>query len=558
MKRWVLENKLRSVAAAGVLASGVLAGGAATIGAGATPASASSPVVLTMESTPENSITQGFNPYSTTSAGEQLGATSMIYEPLIQFDLAKAGVYYPWLATSFKWSNGGKSITFAIRQGVKWSNGSPLTPADVAFSYNLVKQYPDINTGGLAITSVATSGDNVTVNFATPQYTNLQSIANVYIVPQAIWSTVGDPGKYIDPNPVGSGPYTLGTFTPQGFTLVKNPNYWQESKIKIGTLDFPAYASNTNAEAALFSGQAQWEGNFITGLKQLYSSKSKYHQAWFAPLNTNSLMPNLNTWPTNQLAVRQAVSLAIDRNAISAEGESGLEPAATNASGLVLPTFNKYMTPALAKFKLSDTPNVAAAKAVLVKAGWTMGKNGYFEKGGKTLAFTIKDPASYTDYAADDAIVAQDLKKAGIDATFDGQAVTAWGNDVASGNFQMIMHWSSQGITPYQQYEGWLDDALATKAASGDYERLHSPVVEAELKKLAAAETLPEQVAALAPLEKFVATQLPVIPTVYGAAFDEYNSTNIVGWPSPSNPYESGQPDAPTNEVVVLHLSPRS
>lgn len=555
MKRWLLENKLRSAVAAGLLTSGLLAGGVATIGAPA--ASASGPVVLTMESTPENSITQGFNPYSTTSAGEQLGATSMIYEPLVQFDLAKAGTYYPWLATAFAWSNGGRSITFTIRRGVTWSNGSLLTPADVAFSYNLVKENPDINTGGLAISSVTTSGERVTVNFATPQYTNLQSIAGVYIVPQSIWSSVGDPGKYVDPTPVGTGPYMLGTFTPEGFTLVRNPRYWQPGKVRIGTLDFPAYASNTNAESALFSGQAQWEGNFITGLKQLFLGKSRYHRAWFAPLNTNSLEPNLNRWPTNQLAVRRAVSLAIDRTAIGAEGESGLEPPAKNASGLVLPTFDKYMTAALAKYSLNQTPEIAAAKAVLEQAGWKMGKDGYFAKNGKTLAFAIKDPSSYTDYAADDAIVAQDLRKAGIDATFQGQAVTAWANDVADGNFQMIMHWSNQGITPYQQYEGWLDDALATKAASGDYERLRSPAIEAELKKLAAASTLAQQVAALAPIERFVSTQLPIIPTVYGAAFDEYNSTSIVGWPTPSNPYESGQPAAPTNEVVVLHLAPR-
>lgn len=556
MNRWLMEHKLRSVVAAGLLSSGLLAGGLATVGS--TPAAAAGPTVLTMESTPENTVTQSFNPYSTTSSAEQLGATSMIYEPLIQFDLAKAGVYYPWLATSFAWSNGGRTITFAIRQGVKWSDGSPLTPADVAFSYNLVKQYPDINTGGLPITSVSTSGDNVTVNFSSPQYTNLQGIGNVYIVPQAIWSTVGDPGKYVDPNPVGSGPYKLGTFTPQGITLVKNPLYWQASHVKIDELDYPAYASNTNAEAALFSGQAQWEGNFITGLKQLFTNKSPYHQVWFAPLNTNTLEPNLNRWPTNQLAVRQAVSLAIDRTAIGAQGESGLEPPAQNASGIVLPTFDKYLTPSLAKYKLNLTPEIGAAKAVLEKAGWTMGKDGYFAKGGKTLAFTIADPSSYTDYAADDAIVAQDLRRAGIDATFVGQSVTGWANDVASGNFDMIMHWSNQGITPYQQYEGWLDDALATKAASGDYERLHSPAMEADLKKLAAAATLPAQIAALAPIEKFVATDLPVIPTVYGAAFDEYNSTNIVGWPTPSNPYESGQPAAPTNEVVVLHLSPRA
>ena len=49
-------------------------------------------------------------------------------------------MHYPWLATTYNWSNGGKTITFTIRQGVKWNNGTPFTPADVAFTYNLVKK----------------------------------------------------------------------------------------------------------------------------------------------------------------------------------------------------------------------------------------------------------------------------------------------------------------------------------------------------------------------------------------------------------------------------------
>ena len=64
------------------------------------------------------------------------------------------------------------------------------------------------------------------------------------------------------------------------------------------------------------------------------------------------------------------------------------------------------------------------------------------------------------------------------------------------------------------------------------------------------------QLKALAPIEQFVASQLPVIPTVYGAAFDEYNTSNFTGWPTPTNAYESGSPNTPTNEVVVLHLKP--
>ena len=70
----------------------------------------------------------------------QAGADSLIYEPLMDFNLANpAAKPYYMLATAYKWGNGGKSITFTIRQGVKFSDGSAMTPADVAFSFNLLK-----------------------------------------------------------------------------------------------------------------------------------------------------------------------------------------------------------------------------------------------------------------------------------------------------------------------------------------------------------------------------------------------------------------------------------
>lgn len=559
MKDWFTHRKAGAVLAAGLMSTGAIAGTLAAAGgpAGASTKHAANNVVLTMESSPTNTLTKDFNPFSTTSAAYLVAGTSFIYEPLLQFDAAKAGVIYPWLATGYKYTNGGRAITFTIRQGVKWSDGSPLTPADVAFSYNLVKKNASIDQWGLTIGSVSTAGDTVTLHFATPQYTNLQQIASVYIVPQAIWSKVGNPSTYTDPTPVGTGPYTLGSFTPQGFTMVKNPHYWQAGKVKVATLDFPAYATNTNAEEALFNGSLDWAGNFIPNLKKNFLSKSKFNTAWEAPLNTVTLEPNLNRFPFNDLAVRKAISLAVNRQQISQTGEAGLEPPATNASGITLPVFNAYLSGAVAGAKLAPTPQVAAAKKVLKADGWKMGANGYFQKNGKTLAFSIEDPSSYSDYAADGAIIAQNLKAAGMDVTFDGVSVTAWSNDVADGHFDSVIHWSNTGTNPWAMFNGWLNSSLATSPAQGDYEHLKNPTINAQLSKVAQAPTLAAEKAALAPIEKYMATNLPLIPLVYGVAWSEVNGQKIMGWPTPQNPYESAQPATPTNEVVVLHLKPR-
>ncbi|HEX4061677.1 MAG TPA: ABC transporter substrate-binding protein [Streptosporangiaceae bacterium] len=552
-------------ASAGVIAIGIGACSSSGSNSGSSGSGAGSSQTLVMESSPESTITQAFNPYLPTDAAYQMGADGLIYEPLIQFDLVAPPKYYPWLATGYTWSNGGKSITFAIRPNVKWNNGSALTPADVAFTFNLMKANASINSGGLNISSVSTSGQNVTVNFPTPQYTNLEEIAGVAVVPQSIWSKAGNPGTYADTSPVGSGPYMLGSFTPQGFTLVKNPHYWQASKVKVAKIYFPVYSSNTSALSALFSGQIAWTGNFIPGLQKQFVDKSpSYHHYWEAPGGTNSLMPNLNTWPTNQLPVRKAISLALNRSVMASEGEAGLEAPVTNTTGLTMPTFQAWGAP-VSSMTMSPTANAAAAEQVLEAAGYTKGSNGFFQKGGKTVSLSITDPSAYTDYAEDDAIAAQELKAAGIDATFQGQAVSAWSTDIADGDFQLTLHWCNSGITPYNMYNGWLNSSLASgKSATGDYERLKNPAINADLATLATANTVAQQTSALVPIEKYVAANLPIIPTTTASDWFEYNSQNFTGWPTQQDPYESGQPSGSNNgpgtgsdEVVALHLTPR-
>ena len=206
-----------------------------------------------------------------------------------------------------------------------------------------------------------------------------------------------------------------------------------------------------------------------------------------------------------------------------------------------------------------------AAEQVLTKAGFTKGSNGFFQKNGQTVALTIVDPAAYTDYAEVDSLVAQQLRAAGIDATFQGLSVDAWNTDVASGDFQLTSHWSNGGLTPYNMYDGWLDSSLATgNTATGDYERLNNPTINAQLATLAAAGTTAAQTQALVPIEQYVANNLPIIPTTTASQWYEWNSQNYTGWPTQQNPYETGQPSGSNNggstgtdEVVILHLRPR-
>src|SRR5437764_8396568 len=156
ISRFLGHRKLAAVTAAALLAAGAGACSSSSSTGSSNSNSSSASGTLIMESSPESTITQAFNPFVPTQAIFGMGADGLIYEPLLQFNIAAPPKYYPWLATAYKWSNGGKSVSFTIRQGVKFSNGTPMTPADVAFTYNLVKANKAINLAGLAISGVST------------------------------------------------------------------------------------------------------------------------------------------------------------------------------------------------------------------------------------------------------------------------------------------------------------------------------------------------------------------------------------------------------------------
>src|SRR6476646_4449318 len=115
-------------------------------------------------------------------------------------------------------------------------------------------------------------------------------------------------------------------------------------------------------------------------------------------------------------------------------------------------------------------------------------------------------------------------------------------------------------------YDGWLDSALSSgTTATGNYERLKDPAVDQMLAKLDGADATADQTAALEPIAKFVAPNLPIIPTTTSSQWFQYNSQNYVGWPTPDNPYETGQPSGTNNgpgsgtdEVGLSHLRPRA
>jgi peptide/nickel transport system substrate-binding protein len=495
-----------------------------------------------------------------TTAGPNGQAIYLIYEPLLQFDTAST-VVYPWLATSYSWSAAGKTLTFELRQGVKWSNGTPFTSADVVYTFDALKKEPALNETGVTFGSVTANGPyKVTLTFPSPQYVNLYYIAQTLIVPAQIWSKIPD-GKlatYADTDPIGTGPYLVKSISLPTVTMTRNVNYWG-GEAKVPTIYITGYKSNTADEDGLLSGSVEWNGSTIIDVQRIYVDKdSSTNHTSAVPSGVISLEPNLTVYPLGMLDVRKAISLAISRSLVSSEGESGASPPVENQAAVILPIDKADLDPSLAQPYPS---NVAEAKSLLSAAGLTKNSGGQLiGKGGKPIDLTILDPSSYTDYITDAQVIASELKPLGFNVTVVSDSVGAWGSAIGDGDFDMAVRYSVGGPEAYFDYDGWLDSSLSAPIgheADEDFERYSSVATQT---LLADARNYPptstQGIHALYGLEEVIANDLPVIPLVYNEEHGNYSTQSYVGWPSSSDQYAAATTQNPSFEIVVLHLRP--
>src|SRR6266700_3741584 len=91
--------------------------------------------VLTLDNESGGTWACDFNPFNLSDISFSVGN---IYEPLVFVNALQNSKTTPWLATSWSWGDGDKQLTFTIRNGVKFSNGTPLMAADVVYTFNLL------------------------------------------------------------------------------------------------------------------------------------------------------------------------------------------------------------------------------------------------------------------------------------------------------------------------------------------------------------------------------------------------------------------------------------
>ena len=557
---------MRRLPITGLLAVAALLA-AACSGSGTSSMASSGPRgVLTIDNETGGTWTCNFSPFSPFNISLSLGT---VYEPLVFVNTLQNAKVSPWLATSWAWSNGNKTLTFTIRKGVKFTNGDPLTPADVVYTFNLLKAHRimDINSVWSALSSVAQSGsDQVVMTFKAAGVPYFYYIADkIGIVDQKVWSKIAKPAMYPDNNPVGTGAFKVSakTCTPQNIKYTANAHYWQPGLPKVGTVNYPAFLSNDTDNTYLANGQAQWGSQFIPNIQKFYLSKNPDCHYWFPPVANVSIFINLTNPILKNAAVRQAMAYAIDRPRASLIGEYGYEPG-SNQSGIVTPTFSGWVdAPQAASYGNNYAYNPQKAISILEQAGFKRGSDGIFQTpSGKPLSFTILNNGSYSDWEAAVYVIQQDLKAVGIQVTADNEASPAWSDDLYAGRFQLGYGSETGGPSPYYELRQWLYSAnsapIGTYAGS-NFERYRNPQTDALINQYAATNDPAQQHSIVNKLENVMLSQVPVIPVTELVDWFQYDTGSFSGWPTPGNPY--AQPAAynyPDWGQTMLHLRPKS
>ncbi|MGN6792561.1 MAG: ABC transporter substrate-binding protein [Streptosporangiaceae bacterium] len=503
--------------------------------------------------------TCGFSPFNPSVSGLSFGP---VYEPLIFVNALKSGQTTPWLATSYKWSNGNKTLTFAIRKGVKFSDGSPMSAADVAFTYNMLKQNKalDLNSIWSVLSSVTQQGDNVVMQFKSPAVPYFYYIADqVGIVPMKIWSKLPNPVNFADKDPIGTGAYTVKC-SPQLITYTASKHYYQPGEPHIATVLYPSYTSNDPANLDLATGKAQWGGQFIPSIGKFYTSKSPSYHYWFPPVSNVSIFINLKDPVLSDVKVRQAMAYAIDRNKVSTVGEYGYEPA-SNQTGIVTPTFTSWMDKS-ASAKYGDySYNPQKAVSILTADGYKKDSSGLMAKNGKELSFSIVNVGGYSDWVASVQVIQQNLQKVGIKLTPINLAGTDYSNRVQKGQFQLAYDSSgSSGPSPFYELRGLLygpNTAPIGQLASTNYERYSSAATDALINSYGSTTDPAQQHAIVSKLQQVMLSEVPLIPITESVDWFQYDTSKFSGWVTQQDPYAQPAPySTPDWGIQLLHLKP--
>jgi len=372
-----------------------------------------------------------------------------IFDSLATADVT--GVPKPWLAKSWETSADGLTWTFHLQENAKFTDGTPLTSADVKFTFD----YDITGPGAAALGSTVNYVDNVaapdpatvviTLKSQRPSFLNdIGGVASFAVVPEHIWSTVTDPAKFQGPTAlIGSGPYKLQSYDlpSNSYDFVANDDFYLGKPVVKEIQIVPVADPLLALAAGDIDAASTGNGDFVPPAQ--FDALSKQFKVLTAQGEWNpALFFNINKgYPYSEKAFRQGVVYALDRNDMLQRLVNGKGvPGPAGALGPANPFLSKNLPP----YNFDKTKAGALFDSIDLKD-----RNGDGMR-DKPDGSAFKIPLSVsTEDAAESQLVKEYLRAAGLDVevnTVDQATSDARG---ASGDYEMaIQHFGGLSGDP--------------------------------------------------------------------------------------------------------------
>ncbi len=343
----------------------------------------------------------------------------------------------PDLAESWEFSDDGLTLTFHLREGVKWHDGVDFTSADVKWTYDTIIAESWNRSSSLeSVESIECPDDNTVVfHLKSADITIIPKLGwyGLFILPQHLYEGQ-DPAtcEAATTNPVGTGPFKFESYeTGVGVTLVKNEDFWGDEP-NPDELIFAIYTDQDTLYQAFLNGEVDVMGTSLpsANVGEL-DNDDNYRVFTQLAQNRTYITFNFDDPDFSKVEVRRAVELAVDRQGIF----DRVGGAGAVAEYYVSPLQTDYLDE---NYKIPDR-NVEEARALLESAGYTADADGYY-------IHTTMDVFESGNFANIAQIVKANLAEAGIDITINMMEMSAWTEKVQQNkNFSVSMLAGYQG-----------------------------------------------------------------------------------------------------------------
>jgi peptide/nickel transport system substrate-binding protein len=510
--RLASRGRARRALVAGAALGGLVGPGMVVVGTSPPAAAASSKVnphgVLTYGFDLNNEFSNNFDPGDPQSNDCSYTVLANIYQSMTvpgNFQVT-GGVAQSWTV-----SNNSSLITFHLRPGMVFSNGQPVTAADVKASMEHIAKSP-LRSSLTAIASIATPNPEtvvVTLNRPTAgDFLWAMSYLDGSVMPASLATGDGLHDAAVL-HPIGAGPFMLKSYS-QGASidLVKNPRYWNSKAYPLGGVDFVQLTNGPQAVTALTSGAVdmiQVEPENYPQLKHDANVGISVTKSY----DNMAIELRQNTGPFTNEKVRAALEYAVDRVALNKVVFDGLGQPAYQS----VPSWSPGYSKSLGAF---DAYNPTKAKAMLKAAGFPHG-----------VTFTMIMPSGDATFARAAALVQAEMARAGFHANLQQIPGSDFLTDVyikGEGDALLTLLLTN-GADMSNNFESLFEPTGFPAQRLGSINNTLTPLIERSNSSLSASVQGP----LMQEMDRTILTQGLVVPLVFEPSIVAYNKQRVGG-----------------------------